>query len=726
MVITDADSSTAPLVRHYLDKMCTMAPVFGRLLAFPAGRRGKWAVLVAWILILAAVAPFAAKFEQAQKNDPASFLPGDAESLRALEASKRFPGGDTTAAVIAYRRAAGLTSADRARIARDAGGLRRRPPIATTTVAGPIFSEDGRAALVIANVEARNDFTLLADTTEAIRDRTVARGDGLAVRVTGPAGFSTDASAVFEGINGKLLLATASLVFLLLVLIYRSPIFWAIPLVSVFAAEIAVRAAGYGLASAGVVVNGQVGGILSVLVFGAGTDYALLLVARYREELRRHEDKHEAMALALRRAGPAVVASGATVVAALLCLLLASLNTTAGLGPVGALGIALAVVSILTLLPALLVIAGRRVFWPFVPRYGSSAADETHGSWRRVGDTVARAPRRWWLGSLAALAVMALGLLTLNFDLTSANGFRSDVEAVQGQELVAKSFPGGADAPATVVVPDPARADAVRKALLAVPGVASAGDVQRGDGGARFAVTFRPPPYSQEAYGLISRLRDAAKAAGGESVLVGGPTAEERDVRAANERDGKVIVPAVLAVVLVILVLLLRALVAPLVLVGTVIASYAASLGVGALVFDHVFRFPGSDTSLPLYAFIFLVALGVDYNIFLMARVREEALVRGTREGMLRGLAVTGAVITSAGLVLAGTFATLAVLPLVALTELGFVVAFGVLLDTFLVRSVLVPAIVLDLGRTTWWPSALARRHKAAPKHGVPQRVAGL
>ncbi|HSC49641.1 MAG TPA: MMPL family transporter [Gaiellaceae bacterium] len=683
--------------------------MFGRLLAFPAGRRAKWAVLVGWILILVGIAPFAARFEQAQKNDPSSFLPGDAESLRALEASKQFRGGDATPAVVVYRRAAGLTPADRTRIARDARALRRQPPIATPSVAGPIFSRDGKAALVIANVVARNDFERLGNATDAIRARTSSGGDGLAVRVTGPAGFSTDAASVFKGINGKLLLATASLVFLLLILIYRSPIFWAIPLVSVFAAELAVRAAGYGVASAGVVVNGQVGGILSVLVFGAGTDYALLLVARYREELRRHEDKHEAMALALRQAGPAIVASGATVVTALLCLLLASLNTTAGLGPVGALGIALAVVSILTLLPALLVIAGRRVFWPFVPRYGSSAADETHGSWRRVGDTVARAPRRWWLGSLAVLAAMALGLLALNFDLTTANGFRSDVEAVQGQELVAKSFPGGADAPATVVVPDPARADAVRSALLGVAGVTSAGGVQRGAGGARFTVTFRPPPYSQEAYDLIPRLRGAARAAGGEGVLVGGPTAEERDVRAANVRDARVVVPVVLAVVLVILVLLLRALVAPLVLVGTVIASFAASLGVGALVFEHVFRFPGSDTSLPLYAFIFLVALGIDYNIFLMARVREEALVRGTREGMLRGLAVTGAVITSAGVVLAGTFATLAVLPLVALTELGFVVAFGVLLDTFLVRSVLVPALVLDLDRSTWWPSALAR-----------------
>jgi RND superfamily putative drug exporter len=416
------------------------------------------------------------------------------------------------------------------------------------------------------------------------------------------------------------------------------------------------------------------------------------------------------MKLALRTAGPAIFASGMTVIAALLCLTLADVNGTSGLGPVGALGVAVAMLAMLTLLPAWLVIWGRGAFWPRVPRFGSEGTDETHGAWRRVGDRVARRPRRVWIGAVALLLVLSLGLLNFDNGLTSGNSFRDDVEAVAGQELLAQSFPSGSNAPTDVIVPDPARVPAVREALVALPGVDAVRPVQRGKEGVLLAAVLDPDPFSTEAFDLIPAIRATAKRAGGEATLVGGATAVEYDLRQASARDNKVIVPIALVVVLLILIALLRALVAPIMLIVTVILSFGASLGVGAIIFDVVFGFPGSDPSLPLFAFIFLVALGIDYNIFLMARVREETLRHGTREGMLRGLAVTGAVITSAGVVLAGVFSVLGVLPLVFLTEIGFVVAFGVLLDTFLVRSVLVPALTFDIGPKIWLPSKLAER----------------
>jgi RND superfamily putative drug exporter len=541
-------------------------------------------------------------------------------------------------------------------------------------------------------------------------------GGGLQAKVTGPAGYAADQIKVFESINGTLLGAGFLLILILLALIYRSPVFLWIPLLSIIFAELTTQAVGYGLTEAGVTVNGQSSSILSVLVLGVGTDYALLLVARYREELRHHEDKHEAMALALRTAGPAIFASGMTVIAALLCLTLADVNGTSGLGPIGALGIAVAMLAMLTLLPAWLVIWDRGAFWPRVPRFGTEGTDETHGAWRRVGDRVARNPRRVWLGTIALLLVLSLGLLNFDDGLTSGNSFRGDVEAVAGQKLLAKGFPSGANAPTEVIVPDAARVEAVRAAVAKAPGVVAVGALRLRDAeGVLLPVVLEPDPFSTEAFELIPGIRDAAKRSGGPQTLVGGGTAIEYDVRAASARDNKVIVPIALAVVLLILIMLLRAVVAPLVLMGTVILSYAAALGVGAVVFDVVFGFPGSDPSLPLFAFIFLVALGIDYNIFLMARVREEARNHGTREGMLRGLAVTGAVITSAGIVLAGVFTVLGLLPLVFLTEIGFVVAFGVLLDTFVVRSVLVPALTLEIGRRVWLPSSLAKVEDRPP-----------
>jgi RND superfamily putative drug exporter len=363
----------------------------------------------------------------------------------------------------------------------------------------------------------------------------------------------------------------------------------------------------------------------------------------------------------------------------------------------------------LTLLPAMLVIFPRGVFWPKVPRFGTEGTDAEHGPWRRLGERTARRPRRVWIGALAVLVVMSAGLLVYDDSLTSSGGFRDDVEAVRGENLVSKSFPGGANVPTEVVVSDPAKAAAVAAAIRQVDGVAEVRPVAEGEAGVLLNVVLEPEGYSTEAFALIPPIREAANGVAGDQALVGGGTAVEYDIREANKSDVRLIVPLVILVVFLILVALLRALAAPLLLIGTVLVSFFAALGFGVLVSDWVFDFPGTDPSLPLFAFVFLVALGIDYNIFLMARVREETVIHGTREGMLRGLAVTGGVITSAGIVLAGTFLVLAVLPLVFLTELGITVAFGVLLDTFLVRSVLVPALTLDIGRRIWWPSALSK-----------------
>lgn len=683
-----------------------------RILTFPARSiLSTVAVLLAWLAILVAGAPLGAQFEDVITNEPSSFLPGSSEAVTVAELAAEFPGGELTPAVVVSAREAGLTPDDRAAIEADRDAIAADPPESSLPPTPVDYSPDGVAAVYSVPLEVSGDAEGLQAAVDRIRAEVADGPAGLETDVTGPAGFSADAIEVFGDINTTLLLATASLVIVLLLIIYRSPIFWVLPILAVGFAELAVRSIGYLLGSNGVVINGQTQGILLVLVFGAGTDYALLLVARYREELHHHATAREAMRIALSQAGPTIIASAGTVVAGLLVLSLAEVNGTAGLGPVGAIGVAVAALSMLTALPAMLILVGRRAFWPFIPRFDD--ADEglaTRGVWRRVGERVARRPRRVWVGTAAVLLAMCAGLAFFNTGLTSANGFRGTVESVEGQALIAASFPAGASAPTTVLVQDVERTGDVRAAVAAMEGVSSIGDSQSGDPGARFPVVLAPDPFSPEAYDLIPELRDVAKAAGGESTLVGGPTAEEADVRVAATRDTLVLPPIILLVVLVILGLLLRAIVAPLLLVGTVILSFLAALGFSVFVFNTVLDSPGQDPSLPLFGFVFLVALGVDYNIFLMARAREETPDHGTRGGILRALAVTGGVITSAGIVLAGTFAVLGVLPLWALFQIGFLVGFGVLLDTLIVRSLLAPALVSDIGPPVWWPSAPAGR----------------
>ncbi len=602
-----------------------------RLFSLPAGHTAKWVILIVVVLFYGALASQAGKLEGAQKNESSSWLPSDAESVKALEAVKTFPGGELAPAVIVYERKGGLTDADKTRITDTVAKLNQDRDPLVLEAQDPVYSESGDAAIIIQPVQpgdgSGDKFEV---AVQSIRDRIGEPDAGLDVKLTGAAGFSLDAIKVFAGINGTLLYAAAGIVLILLIIIYRSPIFWAIPFFCVILAEGASRGAGYLLAEAGVTINGQTGGILPVLVFGAGTDYALLLVSRYREELRRHEDKHEAMAIALRGAGPAILASGLTVIAALLTLSIAEVNSTAGLGPVGAMGVALAMLSMLTVLPALLVICGRRAFWSpgldTIPHPGQAGTDETHGFWRRVGDRVAHRPRTIWIVGTLVLLVLAANLLSLDTSQTTGNQFRGEVDSVQGQEVLARNFPAGASAPADVIVADPSKAEAVTAALKAQSDLVS--DVRpagQGPAGVHLAVTFTSDPYASSTMDEIPALRVAVEEAGGPDTLVGGPTAQEYDLRVSATRDNKLIIPLTLLVVLAILIVLLRSFVAPLVLIVSVILSFAAALGTGIFVSEHIFGFTGVGPTLPLLAFVFLVALGIDYNIFLMARVREEA-----------------------------------------------------------------------------------------------------
>ncbi|MGI5167140.1 MMPL family transporter [Spirillospora sp. CA-253888] len=685
-----------------------------RLTAVIAGRRGKWAVLALWIVALVLLGPLAGKLGGAQDNDSSAWLPGAAESTRVNTLEERFRKDDFTLAIVVYERAGGITAADRAKAAADAAAFAGLPNVRPPQ--GPMSAKDGKALQTLVPVHEDHG----PKTVEAARAQITRGPPGLAAHVTGPAGGNADAEEVFESLDGLLLVSAGVVVIVLLLLIYRSPVLWLIPVLGAVSALGLAQAVVYLLAEhGGLTVNAQSAGILTVLVFGVATDYALLLVARYREELHRHADRHEAMAFALHRAGPAILASAATVAAGLLCLLAADMNPTRGLGPVAAAGVLTALAAMTTLLPALLVIFGRWLFWPLVPRYDvrhlePGALEAEHGVWSRVGRLITRAPRALWALTAVGLLAMTFGLGSLKNDgFTDAGQFVDRPDSVAGGQVLARHFPAGEGSPAVVVSRAPL-------SLEKVPGVASVSRPESAAGLLKYEVTLRDPADGMAARATIDRLREAVHAVPGADARVGGPTATSLDIKRASDRDNKVIIPIVLGVVLLILVVLLRSLVAPLLMMATVVLSFLATLGASALLFEHAFGFEGSDSGFPLLAFIFLVALGVDYNIFLMHRVREEAQALGTRRGIVRGVTVTGGVITSAGLVLAATFAVLATLPLVPLVQMGFVVAFGVLLDTVIVRSLLLPALCYDLDRRIWAPGRLARRPAPA---GEPPRV---
>lgn len=723
-------------------------------------------VLAVWLGIGAVGGMAQGKLSQVQTNDAASFLPASAESTRAAAASRVFVESKTLPALVVLTAPSGkvITPAQRGAVQTFAAGIAGLPVpgadpasgdpatvgdvLAATPVVVP--SQDGAALLVPLSLDATRAQATLANDKSVVSSvvgslRTALRADlgatadgagqvGLNAWVTGPAGFVADLVTAFGGIDTVLLLVALGAVLLILTIVYRSPF---LPFLVILTAVFALSAAAlvvYNLAKNGTLtLNGQTQGILSILVVGASVDYALLLVARYREELRHVASPFVAMRRALRASIAPIAASAGTVIAGLLCLTLSDLASNKSLGPVGSLGIASAFLAAMTLLPAFLLILGSRsraLFWPRTPRPVAvnaavpgtrPTAELLTGGWGRLAGFVGRHPRQVWVVTAVVLAAGAAFLPTFRASGTSQTDiFLTKVDAVSGQRQLAEHFPAGAVQPATVIAPV-ADADAIVRAARNVPGVTSAA-VYTGASGpvgppsaplvkagrVRVDVVTQDSADTPAAVRTVKAVRAAVHQVS-PGALVGGASAESLDTQASSVRDLRVIVPVVLLVILLILALLLRSVVAAGLLIAANVLSFTAALGVAALVFNHVLGFPGADPSVPLYAFTFLIALGVDYSIFLMTRVREETAAYGTRAGVVRGLAVTGGVITSAGVVLAATFAALGIIPLLFLAQLALIVSFGVLIDTLVVRSLLVPALVHDIGRRVWWPSRLGR-----------------
>ncbi|MEJ8282944.1 MMPL family transporter [Curtobacterium citreum] len=691
-------------------------------------------VIVVWLAIASVGGPYFGKISEVSTNDQTSFLPASADATKVQERSSEFRQESGAPAIIVLERDGGMSSSDRSAAKDLTTQLGDRDDV--ESVSPVIPSADGDAVEIVATLTTAAD---TGDAVEAIRtDVQDALPTGVSGYVTGPAGFTADLTEAFAGIDGLLLGVALAAVFVILIIVYRSPL---LPILVLGTATFALCASilvVWWLAKADIVtVNGQVQGILSILVIGAATDYALLYTARFREALRDHRTGWGATKAALRGSLEPILASGGTVIVGVLCLLLSDLNSNKALGPVAAIGIAFSLLAALSLLPALLLAFRRAAFWPLRPAYGSAhpvlTGPEARGVWARVGRLVAKRSRVVWIVCTVGLVAMGTGLVGLKADgVPQSDLVIGASQARDGQDVLADHFPGGSGSPAQVIGSE-RDLDALVDAVTAVDGVdgvvaaakdapsgtvpvtsdtSSAGGVaaeptvSRGD--VLLEATLSDPADSDAAEQTVRDLRTAVERVDPDAV-VGGVTATAVDTNDTGIRDRTLIIPVVLVVILLILMLLLRSVVAPLVLIGSVIVSFAAALGVGALVFDHVFHFPGADPSVPLYSFVFLVALGVDYNIFLMTRVREEALRHGPHEGVLRGLGVTGGVITSAGVVLAATFAALGVIPILFLVQIAFVVAFGVLLDTIVVRSLLVPALAYDLGRRAWWPSRLSR-----------------
>ena len=691
------------------------AQIAGKL----TGRVTKWVVLGLWIVGFVVAGTFSQKLTDVQNNEASSWLPESAESTKALEKAEPFQDPDVIPTIVVYERESGLTDADVAAARADAEEFATLDGV-TGEVLGPQPSEDGQAMQTMVSFDfGANGWMEMPDVADQLRDIAALDGGGQ-IYVAGAGGQAADASEVFEGIDGNLLLAALGVVVVILLFTYRSPVLWVLPIVSAFVALTSSQALIYFLAKyADLTVNGQSQAILSILVIGAGTDYALLLVARYREELRRHDDRHEAMAFALHRAAPAILASAATVALGMLCLLFADLNSTAGLGPVAAIGVAVTYLVMVTLLPALLVIVGRWVFWPKRPHFGSAEPTQT-GVWARVGRRISARPRQVWVGTTLLLAIACLGMFRLDASgLATEDAYTTELESVTGQQVLVDH--GLLDQSNTVqVVANADRAADVREAMTGLEGIGEPAEPIVQDGVAFISAPVSGDVAAQSTFDTIDRVRDAVHGVDGADALAGGWAAVYYDTQQAAQRDNVVIIPIVLLVVLLILMALLRAVAAPLILLGTVVLSFGAAMGISALLFEYVFGFAGSDPGFPLFAFVFLVALGIDYNIFLMTRVREETATRGTRAGSLVALTSTGGVITSAGLVLAATFLVLGTIPMVFLAELGLAVALGVLLDTMVVRSVLVTALNMDLGSRIWWPSRLDRGDRA-PDPGEPE-----
>ena len=696
-------------------------------------------IIFIWFGASGVFGPLFGSLSTVQENDNSAFLPDNAESTQASKIISKFAADQTQTipTLVLY-----LGTIDDSKIADLNAHLAK---LGSTSIKGsdvaiskylipgqPIFafaSQDKKALLVSLPLTfdstedlLPNKEPVLPQIIETLREDSAAyaKANGLTSNVTGVGALLGDLFGAFGGIDSALLLTTLGVVAIILIVVYRSPVLWILPL---FSSVIALSTAGgivYLLAKDNAIdLSGQSQGILSVLVLGAATDYALLLISRYREELHHFESRFDAMKAAYKGVFEPILASGITVIVSLLVLLLSELSNNRGLGPVGAIGIAASMITILTLLPALLVVFGRWIFWPRIPHFDGENS-QLKGAWAKIGASVEKRPRKLWLVTSAVLIVLAGFSTTLNAKgLSTADAFTKKQDSVIGLELLGEHFPGGAGQPTEVVIKENQIA-AVTTALLSVEGVATVEPVRQGisrpdqpvpptkilDGQVILNATLSLNPDSTEARDLIPQIRAAVHAID-PSILVGGSTAVAFDTDVAADRDNKTIIPLVLILITIILGLLLRSILSALLLLSTVVLSYFATLGACQLVFEHIFNFKGADTSFPLFAFIFLVALGIDYNIFLMTRVREESIKIGTRAGVIKGLTVTGGVITSAGIVLAATFAVLGILPLVFLAELGFAVAFGVLLDTLIVRTILVPALAYDIGGKIWWPSKL-------------------
>ncbi|MEO6506089.1 MAG: MMPL family transporter [Terrimesophilobacter sp.] len=699
------------------------------------------ALVAVWLAVAGLGGSAFGQINQVATNDQSQQLPASAEATSVQRLQAGFRDGDVIPAVLVYQRASGLTAADLRFVEDKLASFATLDGVAEEGASPAIVSDDGQAAEAFVSL----DTTVKVSTTVGSMRAQLANGapQGLSAYVTGPAGLSADIVGAFSGIDGLLLLVALAAVFVILIVVYRSPMLPFIVLgTSLFALTAAVAVV-VALAKAGVLLlSGQTQGILFILVIGAATDYSLLYVARYREALRDHARRWDATWAALRGSAEPILASGGTIIAALMILLLSDLNSNKAMGPVAAIGIAFAVIAALTFLPAVMLGAGRAAFWPLRPGFGSShpafVGKKPKGVWQRLARLIARRPRMIWVSSVLILAIAALGMLQLKADGVSQSEFVLGAsQARDGQAVLGAHFPGGSGTPAVIIAPA-TRLDEVGPQILSTPGVASLAVLSDGSRSGSLPVTAdgvqaqgrsgTPAPLptvvggnvllqatledagdSPDAERTVATLRSELHSAYGDTVQVGGVTAIALDSNAAAIHDRTLVIPLVLGAILLILMLLLRSVVAPVLLVFSVVLSFGAALGVSSLVFNGILRFPGADPSVPLFGFVFLVALGIDYNIFLMTRVREESATRGTREGILHGLAATGGVITSAGLVLAATFAALGVLPILFLAQISFIVAFGVLIDTFLVRSLLVPALSFDIGRRIWWPSNLGR-----------------
>ncbi|MFD6419447.1 MMPL family transporter [Streptomyces sp. NPDC060194] len=687
------------------------------------------ALLVVWLGIGGTLGPYAGKLGEVATNDQAAFLPQNAESTKVIDAQKAFRQDETLPAIVVWTaEGGGKVDETQQRAATEALAGLKGTEGTVGEISPALPSKDGEALSGV--VQLRPDLgEELPTTLQKITDA-AAKVPGTEAQVAGPAASQADLSDAFAGIDGLLLGVALITVLVILLLVYRSVL---LPLVIIIGAVLALGLACgvvYALADRDIVrVDGQVQGILSILVIGAATDYALLLTARFREELARHEDRVTAMRAAWRESVGPIVASAATVALALIALLISDLTNNRALGPVGAIGIVAATLSALTFLPAVLLLLGRSAYWPARPKPADAPGEEggKKGVWPRVAALVDRAPRKVWAITLAVLIGFAAFAPTLESKGVPLDElFVNDAPSVAAQATLSEHFPGGSGNPA-VIIADADQVDAVTEAAADTEGVSEAAPVTEAgrpgadapplvaDGKVRINATLEAAADSDAAKDTVVRLRDAVHAVPDADALVGGYTAQQYDTQATAERDRTLIVPVVLAIILVILIGLLRSLLMPVLLVATVGLNFLATLGIASLVFQGLFDFSGTDASVPLYGFVFLVALGVDYNIFLMSRVREESVKHGTRLGVLRGLTATGGVITSAGVVLAATFAALGVIPLAFLVQIAFIVAFGVLLDTLVVRSLLVPALVRDIGPKAWWPGALSRRGDEEP-----------